>query len=97
MSWKLGHCRWAAPPRLKAGPLSQMAWTRSRDDGCTSCTVAGRGAAASTRPVRMKMPSSIHGEVVLEGNGTLALVAGRPPVVTRLNHQMTPSPRESQV
>ena len=42
-SWKLGQFRWAAPESLplKVGPFSQIEWTRSRVDGCTSCTVAG--------------------------------------------------------
>ena len=42
-SWKLGQDRWAAPESLllKVGPFSQMEWTRSRVDGCTSCAVAG--------------------------------------------------------
>ena len=48
---KLGQRDWAAPATLllKVGPFSQMAWTRSRADGCTSCTVADRWAATSTR------------------------------------------------
>ena len=53
--WKLGQKDWAAPATLvlKVGPFSQMAWTRSRADGCTSCTVADRLAATSTRLASM--------------------------------------------
>ena len=53
--WKLGQKDWAAPAtlELKVGPFSQMAWTRSRADGCTSCTVADRLAATSTRLASM--------------------------------------------
>ena len=70
-SWKLGQKDRAEPATLllKVGPFSQMVWTRSRAEGCTSCTVADRWAATSTRLASMKLENGYETAEDMTTNG----------------------------